>query len=81
MFASGSGGLQRVPAGGGEAQTLTTLEAGEFRHVSPHVLPDGKTVLFTALSRSGTMEDAEICAVSISTRVVSIVEVWQYVNG
>ena len=67
VFASGSG-LQRVPAGGGEAQTLTTSEPGEFRHTSPHVLPDGKTVLFTALSRSGTLEDAEICVVSISTR-------------
>ena len=67
VFASGSG-LQRVPAGGGEAQTLTTLEAGEFRHTSPHVLPDGKAVLFTALSRSGTLEDAEICVVSISRR-------------
>jgi eukaryotic-like serine/threonine-protein kinase len=67
VFAAGSG-LQRVPAGGGEAQTLTTLEEGEFRHLSPHVLPDGKTVLFTALNRSGTMEDAEICAVSISSR-------------
>jgi serine/threonine protein kinase len=67
VFAAGSG-LQRVPAGGGEAQTLTTLKAGEFRHVSPHVLPDGKAVLFTALRGSGTMEDAEICVVSISTR-------------
>ena len=61
-------GCSASPAAGGEAQTLTTLEEGEFRHVSPHVLPDGKTVLFTALSRSGTMEDAEICAVSISSR-------------
>jgi serine/threonine protein kinase/Tol biopolymer transport system component len=67
VFASASG-LQRVPAGGGEAQTLTTLAAGEFRHTSPHVLPDGKAVLFTALSRSGTQEDAEICVVSVATR-------------
>jgi eukaryotic-like serine/threonine-protein kinase len=44
------------------------LGAGEFRHTSPHVLPDGKAVLFTALSRSGTLEDAEICVVSISRR-------------
>ena len=68
VFASGGAGLQRVPAGGGEAQTLTTLEAGEFRHTSPHVLPDGKAVLFTALSRSGALENAVICVVSISTR-------------
>ena len=66
VFATGSG-LARVPAAGGEAQTLTTLQADEFRHVSPHVLPDGKAVLFTAISRSGTMEDAAICVVSVST--------------
>jgi Tol biopolymer transport system component len=67
VFAAASG-LARVPAAGGEPQTLTTVEAGEFRHNSPHVLPDGKAVLFTALSRSGTQEDAAICAVSVSTR-------------
>jgi eukaryotic-like serine/threonine-protein kinase len=67
VFASGVG-LQRVPAGGGEVETLTTLAPGEFRHTSPHVLPDGKAVLFTALSRSGTLEDAEIWVVSTSGR-------------
>ena len=67
VFAGGSG-LERVPAAGGEAQTLTTFEAGEFRHVSPHVLPDGKAVLFTVLSRSGILDDAAICVVSVSTR-------------
>jgi serine/threonine protein kinase/Tol biopolymer transport system component len=67
VFAAGSG-LQRIPAGGGDAQALTTLQPGEFRHVSPHVLPDGTAVLFTALRRSGTMEDVDICVVRIATR-------------
>ncbi|MFQ5653028.1 MAG: protein kinase, partial [bacterium] len=39
--------LKRVPESGGEPATLTkTKEAGE-QHQFPHMLPDGKTVLFT----------------------------------
>ena len=40
------GGLVRVPAAGGTATPLTTLEAGEGNHVWPHFLPDGRHYLF-----------------------------------
>lgn len=42
-------GLARVPADGGEIETLTTpvRARGEVTHGWPHVLPDGEHVLFT----------------------------------
>lgn len=38
--------LYVVDASGGDAEPLTTLDAGEVRHVRPDILPDGRTVLF-----------------------------------
>ncbi len=48
---SESGGLWSVSASGGEPQEITELdqEAGEVSHRLPHVLPDGKAVLFTVV--------------------------------
>ncbi|MEE8462630.1 MAG: protein kinase [Acidobacteriota bacterium] len=42
--------LSQVSADGGALQVLTTLKSGESNHGSPQFLPDGKTVLFTAVS-------------------------------
>jgi serine/threonine-protein kinase len=53
VFADGlAGGLQRVSAGGGAPQPLTTVNAseGEGSHRWPHVLPGGKAVLFTVVA-------------------------------
>jgi serine/threonine-protein kinase len=61
-------GLQRVPAGGGEPETLTTLQPGESRHVAPHPLPGHGAVLFTVLRQTGAPEDTAIEAVSLVTR-------------
>ena len=49
MFSAEGRGLLEVPATGGEAVTLTTLdtERGESQHGSPFALPDGRHVLFT----------------------------------
>ncbi len=49
VFAVEGRGLLEVPAIGGEAVTLTTLdtEHGESQHGSPFALPDGRHVLFT----------------------------------
>ena len=49
-------GLARVPASGGEVQTLTTpdVENGEFSHLAPHVLPDGKNILYTIAITQGS---------------------------
>jgi eukaryotic-like serine/threonine-protein kinase len=46
VFASGSRSpLRIVDAGGGAAESLTTLDAG-LGHLFPEMLPDGRTVLF-----------------------------------
>jgi eukaryotic-like serine/threonine-protein kinase len=65
----GTRGLRRVPAAGGEAQALTTPNTaqGEVRHSAPHILPGGKTVLFTVLSKTGAMDDAAIAVLSLSS--------------
>jgi Tol biopolymer transport system component len=48
-------GLWRVSADGGVPERITTLEggAGELAHLSPHFLPDGKSVLFAVVQRVG----------------------------
>jgi serine/threonine protein kinase/Tol biopolymer transport system component len=49
VFALETGGLWRVPAGGGTPRPATMLlaEASERSHRLPHMLPDGTTVVFT----------------------------------
>ena len=58
-------GLMRVPADGGEPETLTIPDSGraESSHRWPHVLPGAATVIFTALSTQGTA----IVAMSLKT--------------
>jgi eukaryotic-like serine/threonine-protein kinase len=48
------GALGKVPAGGGTPTPLTTLEGQESIHQLPHVLPDGRHVLFTITSPART---------------------------
>jgi serine/threonine-protein kinase len=73
VFASGEeGGLRCVSASGGKPDTLTRLdqESGERSHRLPHVLPDGKAVLFTAVRYSIVNMDwnrAQIYAQSLVT--------------
>jgi serine/threonine-protein kinase len=56
-----STGLLRVPAGGGEPQVLTKPERdkGELDHFLPHILPGGKSILYTIIPRGG-LENAQI---------------------
>ncbi len=51
LFASPVGPLQKVPATGGTPVPVTTLDvpAAEISHRLPHLLPDGRTVVYTAL--------------------------------
>ncbi|MEX2284135.1 MAG: protein kinase [Gemmatimonadota bacterium] len=48
-------GLMRVSANGGEPTLLTARDsvANELRHVYPHFLPDGETVVFNRLLANG----------------------------
>ena len=61
------GGLQRVPAAGGEPEFLTTpdRDKGEL-HVLPFFLPGGGALLFT--SSLGTLESATLRALDLATR-------------
>jgi Tol biopolymer transport system component len=52
-----SGGLWRVPDGGGTPQRLTMLDGDELGHRWPQILPGDKTVLFTAISDPVSAED------------------------
>jgi serine/threonine-protein kinase len=71
IFAPGfNSALSRVPAGGGKTEPLTTLDtsSGELSHRWPELLPDGKTVLFTAANpASPSWDDARIMAVSLES--------------
>ena len=50
-------GLLKVPAAGGAATQLTTLDpASEISHRNPHVLPDGKALLFMVWTGPGSDE-------------------------
>jgi serine/threonine-protein kinase len=62
-------GLLTVPAGGGEPTLLTKPDPsqGEFDHLFPAVLPDGRTVLFTITSLGSTAENSQIAALDLNT--------------
>jgi Tol biopolymer transport system component len=63
-------GLFRVADSGGELQPLTTLdrERGEVSHRWPQVLPDGRAVIFTSITKSSAdYSDASIEAVVMAT--------------
>ena len=68
LFGSRSGGLHRVSAAGGDPEVLTTpdVEQGEIGHVWPHVLPDGRAVLFTVLTPDQS-ESRHIALLSMAT--------------
>jgi Tol biopolymer transport system component len=71
VFSPGTtGGLMRVPSGGGKPVALTTLDAGalERTHRWPALLPNGE-IAFTvgAADKPGAYEDARIDAVSLAT--------------
>jgi eukaryotic-like serine/threonine-protein kinase len=67
VFTGPNGGLVAVNADGSSAQTLTKPSAGE-RHLSPHPLPGGRAILFTAVAADPNQ--ARIAAVSLADRRV-----------
>jgi eukaryotic-like serine/threonine-protein kinase len=60
---SNSSALWRVSADGGTPTAVTQMHSdlGEFSHRWPELLPDGKTLLFTA-GTAGSWDDADIVA-------------------
>ena len=61
--------LFSVPDSGGEPEVFTTLLPGDAGHRFPQVLPDGDTILFTALPRQFDPDRAKIATMSLSTGV------------
>jgi serine/threonine-protein kinase len=63
-----TGGLFRVPAGGGTPVPLTKpADRGEITHRWPQILPDGQSVLFTAHHASDSFDIADIALLSLKT--------------
>jgi len=52
--------LLRVSSNGGNADPLTALADGEVVHSWPQVLPGGKAVLYTSLSKAAAYNDANL---------------------
>jgi eukaryotic-like serine/threonine-protein kinase len=65
---TGSYGLWRVSADGGEPAKLTTPDTakGEYSHRYPQILPGGKAVLFTAVSGFG-WDESRVEALVLAT--------------
>ena len=72
-YGTGSNGLWRVSADGGEPEVITELdmELGEWSHRYPDVLPGGEAVLFTigdrSMSVSGSWDEGKIGVVALET--------------
>jgi len=73
-FASGTG-LQQVAAGGGPVTVLTRPDRGrgDFDHVWPEAMPDGRTALFTILPITGGLDAAQIAAFDLKTHAQTMV--------
>ena len=54
-----------MSASGGEPVALTTLSESEYSHRWPHHLPDGRTLLFTAVSAGLDANDASLEVLSL----------------
>ena len=59
LFSASTGPIHRLPAGGGKAEPVTTLDAAlhETAHRYPFLLPDGRHFLYLALNVSGNSRD------------------------
>ncbi len=68
-----SKGLKRIPAAGGTAETLTTIDAakGETAHTRPQFLPGGRQLLFTVTSNAKGDEFAVLDLASKTYRTIA----------
>jgi eukaryotic-like serine/threonine-protein kinase len=68
------GGLQRVPAAGGEVEVLTTPNpsAGERAHILPEVLPGARAVLYTVITQGSTGTRIEALDLATGARTVIV---------
>jgi len=66
LFGTGTGGLQRVPAGGGKPAPVTEPQVGETYYTLPVFLPDGRHFLFRAMFSGETF----VSSLDASTRTM-----------
>jgi hypothetical protein len=67
VFTTPNGGLTVMRADGSATEAVTAPESGA-RHLSPHVLPDGRTILFTVVGQD--VNASHIAVVSLGDRRV-----------
>jgi eukaryotic-like serine/threonine-protein kinase len=70
-----SGGLSRIPAAGGTPEVLTrpARDRGERTHRLPHLLPNGRGVIFTIVTQDiASFSDAIIAAYDFETRATTV---------
>jgi hypothetical protein len=69
VFARQREGLWQVSANGGTPRPLTSVDVkqGEVGHLLPHILPDGKAVLFTIQKSTFSWDNAQIVVRSLVT--------------
>jgi eukaryotic-like serine/threonine-protein kinase len=68
-----STGLLRIPAAGGPFEVVTRpdRQRGEADHLYPHILPDGRSVLFTITALSGGFDMAKVAIFDLRSGVWS----------
>ena len=80
-----AGGLWRVPASGGTPATLTKVNDGEVAHRHPHVLPGGRTLLFSVIRNLIVGAEASVEVLDLRsgrrTRLVENATDARYANG
>jgi Tol biopolymer transport system component len=69
---SGTSGLMRVPAGGGEPEELTRLQPRQGAHQWPKILPGGEAVLFTIFD-GASLSNSQIALLSLDSGEIKIV--------
>ena len=72
VVGTSGGGLFQVPAGGGEPEALTTLDAeqSEAGHNWPSFLPDRNAVVFVVATGTPVSANSQLAALDLNTREV-----------
>jgi serine/threonine-protein kinase len=70
----GEGRLWRMPAAGGMPETLTRLDSKDrISHSLPHMLPDGRGVLYTIGTPASNFADGQVAVMSLATGETHVV--------
>jgi serine/threonine-protein kinase len=74
IYGGGEAGLMAVsPAGGAPRKLTAPRDLTDYAHQWPHMLPGGKTLLFTGNLRAGEYDNSRIRALSLDTGTVKLV--------